>query len=357
MTKPAPLTAAECDLQDFAFMPLDVVRLRDSELAANETPEACWAAVLLWAAAWHQVPAASMPDDDRWIARAAGYVARGKIDKAWCEVKPGAMRGFIQCSDGRWYHPVVAEKAREAWNSKLKQRWSTECARIKKANQRNRTSLCMPEFDEWLSLGCPQGQTQSVPRDKPEASQGTGGACPADVPRETPSKGQGEGQGHNLNTPPPTRAPDPDTEVFPIREDWRPSPAFAVQAKLAGLPVLDAEAMAEGLNEFRGFWLARPHDIRTQAEWENALAKSLKHRQVKAAGATARAVSSPRQAGHRAPTAAELRVYRSSPGIMDPDARARVEAHLGVSAAASQTVAAGDFIDMEASHGNAIGMD
>jgi hypothetical protein len=31
----APLTPSDCDLTDFAFMPLDVARLRDSELASN----------------------------------------------------------------------------------------------------------------------------------------------------------------------------------------------------------------------------------------------------------------------------------------------------------------------------------
>lgn len=51
---PEPMVPEDCDLADFAFMPLDVARLRDSDLAANETPEACWAAVLLWSAAWHR---------------------------------------------------------------------------------------------------------------------------------------------------------------------------------------------------------------------------------------------------------------------------------------------------------------
>lgn len=284
---PAPLVPFDCDLRDFAFMPLDVVRLRDSDLAANETPEACWAAVLLWAAAWHQVPAGSMPDDERWIAKAAGYVARGKIDKGWAEVKDGAMRGFVLCSDGRWYHPVVAEKAREAWVGKLRQRWMTECARVKKANQRNQTNIVVPDFDEWVSLGCPQGQATHVPRDTQQMSPGTKRPCPPNVPGETHSKGQGEGQGHNLNTPPPTReAGFGSSEVFPITEGWQPSSAFTTQAKLLGLPVLDAQAMAEGTSEFIAFWLARPNEVRTQAEWENALARSLKSRSVRAAART-----------------------------------------------------------------------
>ena len=47
---PSPLTPPDCDLRDFPFMPLDVVRLRDSDLAATESAEAFRSAVLLWCA-------------------------------------------------------------------------------------------------------------------------------------------------------------------------------------------------------------------------------------------------------------------------------------------------------------------
>ncbi|MDE1999749.1 MAG: hypothetical protein KGI52_12565 [Burkholderiales bacterium] len=78
-------------------------------------------------------------------------------------------------------------------------------------------------------------------------------------------------------------------EVFPIHEDWKPSASFAMQAKLLGLPVLDGQSMAEGIAEFVAYWIARPHEWRTQAEWDHALAKSLKHRQVKSASVSSRA--------------------------------------------------------------------
>lgn len=183
----APLTPAACDLTDFPFMPLDVARLRDSELASNETPEACWAAVLLWAASWHQIPAASIPNDEKWIAKQAGYAQRGKVDKAWADVRDGALRGFVVCDDGRLYHAVVAEKACEAWKSKLAHRWRTECARIKKHNERHHTAIEKPEFDAWMSAGCPQGQPLFVPSDN--------GSSPDKVSDETASKGQGERKG------------------------------------------------------------------------------------------------------------------------------------------------------------------
>jgi hypothetical protein len=191
----APLTPSDCDLTDFAFMPLDVARLRDSELASNETPEACWAAVQLWAAAWHQIPAGSVPNDDKWMAKATGY---GRIVKEWMRVREGALRGWVLCSDGRLYHTVVAEKAREAWNAKIEQRYRTEVARVKKHNQRNGTSHTTPDFETWLSLGRPQGHHLSVPGDKPTKTEDgptesvdTGG----DMASKREREGQGQGQG------------------------------------------------------------------------------------------------------------------------------------------------------------------
>lgn len=190
-----PLTHSDCDLRDFQHMQLDVVRLRDSDLAAMESPEACWAAVLLWCASWHQVPAASLPDDDRVLANLAGY---GRVVKEWMRVRSGALRGWVKCSDNRLYHPVVAEKANEAWGAKLRQRWKTECARIKKHNDRNGTEHIQPTYEDWLSSGCPSGQLLSVPRDK--------ASCPSNVPRETYSKGEGEGEGY-IEIPERTHTP------------------------------------------------------------------------------------------------------------------------------------------------------
>lgn len=144
-----PLTPLDCDLRNFPHMPLDVVRLRDSDLAALEGAEEFRAAVLLWCASWHQIPAASLPDDDRVLANLAGF---GRVVKEWNKVRDGALRGWIKCSDGRLYHPVIAEKALSALDSKYKQEWRTEIARIRKHNQRHRDSqLSEPDFETWLS--------------------------------------------------------------------------------------------------------------------------------------------------------------------------------------------------------------
>lgn len=128
---PAPLTPADCDLRSYEYMPLDVVRLWDSDLATLASGDEFRAAVLLWCKSWHQVPSGSLPDDDKLLSTMAGY---GRDMRGWKRMKSGAMRGWMLCSDGRWYHPVVAEKALEAWGHSLKQRdnarrrWGTKHA-------------------------------------------------------------------------------------------------------------------------------------------------------------------------------------------------------------------------------------
>ncbi|WP_244239643.1 DUF1376 domain-containing protein, partial [Pseudomonas aeruginosa] len=93
-------------------MPLDVQRLLTSETWVLGSGDERAAAMTLWLASWHQVPAASVPDNDRMLAHLS-QCAR------WDKVKAHVLRGWVKCSDGRLYHPVVAEKALESWVEKL----------------------------------------------------------------------------------------------------------------------------------------------------------------------------------------------------------------------------------------------
>lgn len=71
------------------------------------------AGVALWWRSWHQVPAGSLPDNDRALAMMAGY---GKDVDGFLQVKAMALHGFKRCeSDGRLYHPLVAELALKAY--------------------------------------------------------------------------------------------------------------------------------------------------------------------------------------------------------------------------------------------------
>ena len=123
---PAPLVPAEVDLRDFAFMPLEVSRLLRSRtwLKARRRPEIGFYLVNLWAGAWHEVPAGSLPDDDDVLADLARCTPA-----RWRKLRGDILAAWVRCADGRLYHPVVAEKAREAWAHKLTQRQRTQAAR------------------------------------------------------------------------------------------------------------------------------------------------------------------------------------------------------------------------------------
>lgn len=132
---PPPLVPTDVDLRDFKFMPLEVSRLRRSKawLIAKRNPEIGFYMINLWAASWHEVPAGSLDDDDDVLADAAMC-----DQKRWERVKGETLRGWIKCSDGRLYHPVVVEKVMDAWERKCAQRARTEAAR--RARQQRRDS-------------------------------------------------------------------------------------------------------------------------------------------------------------------------------------------------------------------------
>lgn len=174
---PAPLTPADCDLTDFAFMPVDVRRLRDSDTAAMDDPEGFRAAVILWCVAWHQVPAASLPDDDGALCRLAGY---GRDTKTWRRAKEaGALRGFVKCSDGRLYHRVIAEKARESWDKKQGYRDRMEKARTAKKQGKSQDNDTINNGDN------PPTITQPI----------TASIIEPMIDTVTGHKGQGQGEG------------------------------------------------------------------------------------------------------------------------------------------------------------------
>lgn len=213
----APLTPADCDLRDFPFMGLDVKRLRDSDMAMTQTPEACWAGVLLWCASWHQVPAASLPDNDRVLSSLSGY---GRVVKEWLKHKAGALHGWVKCSDGRLYHKTVAEKANAAWKDKLAHQYAKMSERVRKSNktreEKKLPQVVIPSFEEWVASGraeplalAPLTPPQNLPAESATASgnlPAESANLPAEFQRKTLLKGEGEGEGEgevlNTHTPP-----------------------------------------------------------------------------------------------------------------------------------------------------------
>lgn len=134
---PEPPLPPEVDLRDFPYMPLHIARLFNSEFHAKANDSEWRAGLTLWLKAF-QLPGTGLPDDDVALARLAEY---GRDVKAWRKVKAMALRGWEKCSDGRWYHPVVAEVAQQAWLRKVAQRDRTEKARNTRLRQRQSQPL------------------------------------------------------------------------------------------------------------------------------------------------------------------------------------------------------------------------
>jgi hypothetical protein len=167
MNTSSPMVSADVDLTDFKFMPLEVARLRRSKawLICKRRPELAFYMLNLWTASWHERPAGSLEDDDDVLADAAMCPP-----ERWPEVKADALRGWIKCSDGRLYHPVVAEKVAESWYGKLMKRWQNECDRLRKENYRREKegleALPLPAKPAKVSVGVPpdvQGDAAGIP--------------------------------------------------------------------------------------------------------------------------------------------------------------------------------------------------
>lgn len=158
---PAPPVPDDLDLTDFQYMELDVRRLRDSKFASTPKAEAFRAGVLLWCAAWHQVPASSLPDDDVELASLAGYGRMAFSVREWKKVRVEALNGFVKCSDGRLYHTVIAEKANSALLSRERFGYKKFLDRLRKENgareKQGKAVFGVPSLEQWKSGAYPHG--------------------------------------------------------------------------------------------------------------------------------------------------------------------------------------------------------
>lgn len=133
-----PPIAGNVDLRDFPWMPLEVSRVRSSDLI-HESGDVFRAAVLLWCASWHQIPAGSLPMNDRVLAGICGFHYTGDTaPRAWASIREGALRGFQQYDDGRLYHAVIVKHARDAWGRKMAHEAEQQQANIKRQQARER---------------------------------------------------------------------------------------------------------------------------------------------------------------------------------------------------------------------------
>lgn len=234
---PPPLVSLEVDLRDFPAMLLDVVRLRDSELVTHPDGEVFRCNVLSWCVSWHQVPAASLPDDEATLARLLGY---GRDLRTFRKVRAsGGLRGWVRCDDGRLYHPVVAEKATAAWQAKQVQRQRTEAARNARLQRQQQTP----------SQSLLQSETNSVTEPVTESK---GSKVKVIEEKEEPNgsskkKPPGDPLGHRL---PP---------------DWQPSVEAVAWAAGEGFPDTTSETA-----KFCDYWHAEAGQRARKTDWNLA---------------------------------------------------------------------------------------
>ncbi|MBO1326064.1 DUF1376 domain-containing protein [Acetobacter garciniae] len=254
-----PLTPADCDLRGLPFMPLDTVRLLDSDLFALSTGAEFKSAVALWCKAWQQVPAASLPDHDRVLAHLSGAGAD------WAAVRAMALHGWVACADGRLYHPVLAEKAAHAWKGRLAQRaraarrWhrdstppgigpdaGADAAAYAPSHARESTSESTSESKRertGKSTGEGEKRHMILPAGENSASARAGAPLSANPPRGDAARGAVKGRGTRLQA------------------DWQPD---AVHIDFANALGLNAASMAE---RFVDYWLGVPGAKGCKADW------------------------------------------------------------------------------------------
>lgn len=126
-------------------MPFYGNRLLSSDFDSRASDAQWRAAVCLWWAAWNQIPGASLPDDDVTLAKLANL---GRDVRTWKRLREVALHGFVKCTDGRFYHRVLAPLAIDAYARR-------KAERDKKT--RYRSALANPSQHDLLGDGSGPG--------------------------------------------------------------------------------------------------------------------------------------------------------------------------------------------------------
>ncbi len=79
-------------------------------LAARANPELAYAYFNLLFAAWHEIPAGSLPFSEEILGKMAGISRR-----RWHKISDVVMAEFMLATDGRYYHLDLCEEAEKSW--------------------------------------------------------------------------------------------------------------------------------------------------------------------------------------------------------------------------------------------------
>lgn len=164
--RPAPLLAPEVSMRGLKYMPLQTEILKGSKawLACRRRPELGFYLINLWMSAWAEEPCASIENDADVLAASAGCPP----DK-WESLADVLLRGWVLCSDNRFYHPFLAEVATESWGKRVKNEKDRALDRARKRDRRAKQKQSLIE----MSARTSGGQMADDPK------------CPADVRTKT----------------------------------------------------------------------------------------------------------------------------------------------------------------------------
>lgn len=111
--KPAPLVPDYVDLSSLEYMPLYIAKLRGSKawLVCKRRPELAYYLQNLWMTAWQERPAGSIEADDDVMAEAA----KCGTFELWVDLKSELLRGWVMCSDGRYYCRSMVPMVQRGW--------------------------------------------------------------------------------------------------------------------------------------------------------------------------------------------------------------------------------------------------
>lgn len=135
---PDPMVPADVDLRGLEYMPLLGAKLFSSDFNLDATDAEFRRALVLWWAAWNQQPAASLPSSERQQAKLAGF--EDEKSPNWRKVRGRVLHGFVLCSDGRLYHPILAKQALIAWERRVEDRAEREGGAARKRAEREERS-------------------------------------------------------------------------------------------------------------------------------------------------------------------------------------------------------------------------
>jgi hypothetical protein len=169
----APLVPPDLAIPRLPWVPVYADRLWESNFWGVATDAEFRAAFCLWLKSWNQRPPGSLPTDDRLLCRLAEL--NGNLAK-WHKVKRIALRHWVECEDGRLYHPVIAELVVDTANKLNKKRLRTEAARA--ARHSNRASNRPKNA---LSGEHSTGQYSTPPQSPQNGGLKNGAALPAPI--------------------------------------------------------------------------------------------------------------------------------------------------------------------------------